>query len=108
MKAKPKKFTSCGLKHSGPFDPKLKVCSSGGEWFPKFMGDNYPKFIGKGLVKTVSDSYAKMPVKQQYNRYTALIAGTTIRDRIWDNVAMSKVSWDLFIPDFPPFFVSKI
>ena len=26
---------------------------------------------------------------------------------IWDNVAMSKVSWDFFIHDFPPSFVSK-
>ena len=26
---------------------------------------------------------------------------------IWDNVAMSKISWDFFIHDFPPSFVSK-
>ena len=26
---------------------------------------------------------------------------------VWDNIAMSKVSWDFFIHDFPPCFMSK-
>ena len=56
MKAKPKKCISSGLRHGEPFDPKLKVWSSGGEWFPKFMGDDHFKFLGKGLVKDISDS----------------------------------------------------
>ena len=111
MKAKPKKCISSGLRHGEPFDPKLKVWSSGGEWFPKFMGDDHFKFLGKGLVKDISDSYAKMLVKQKFNSYTALIDGTLLSGIeklwIWDNVAMSKVSWDFFIHDFPPSFVSK-
>ena len=64
MKAKPNKCITSGLRHGEHFDPKLKVWSSGGEWFPKFMGDDQIKFLGKGLVKEISDSYAKMPVKQ--------------------------------------------
>ena len=43
MKAKPKKCISSGLRHDEPFDPKLKVWSSGGKWFPKFMGGTIHK-----------------------------------------------------------------
>ena len=75
------------------------------------MGDDHFKFLGKGLVKDISDSYAKMLVKQQFNSYTALIDGTLLSGIeklwIWDNVAMSKVSRDFFNHDFPPSFVSK-
>ena len=67
MKAKQNKCISSDLRHGEPFDPKLKVWSSGGEWFPKFMGDDYFKFLGEGLVKDISDTYAKMPVKQKCN-----------------------------------------
>ena len=63
MKAKPKKCISSGLTHGEPFDPKLKVRFSGGEWYPKFMGDNHFKFLSKGLVKDISDSYANLLVK---------------------------------------------
>ena len=85
MKAKPKKCISSGLRHGEPFDPKLKVWSSGGEWFPKFMGDDHFKFLGKGLVKDISDSYAKMLVKQKFNSYTALIDGTLLSgiEKLW-------------------------
>ena len=52
-----------------------------------------------------------MPVKQQFNNYTALIDGALLSGIeklwIWDNAAMSKVSWDFVIHDFPPSFVSK-
>ena len=72
MKAKPKKCIFSGLRHGEPFDPKLKVWSNGGEWFPKFMGNDHFNFLGKGLVKDISDSYEKMLVKQKFNSYTAL------------------------------------
>ena len=42
----------------------------------KFMGDDHFKFLGKGLVKDISDSYAKMLVKHKFSNYTALIDGT--------------------------------
>ena len=74
------------------------------------MGDDHLKYLGKGLVKDISDSYAKMLVKQKVNSYTALIDGTLLSGiELWisDNVAMSKVSWDFFIHDSPPSFVSK-
>jgi hypothetical protein len=89
----------------------LKVWSSGGEWFPKFIGDHHFKLLGKRLVNDISDSYANMLVKQKFNSYTALIDGTLLSGIeklwIWGNIAMSKVSWDFFIHDFPPSFVSK-
>ena len=78
MKAKPKKCISSGLRHGEPFDPNLKVWSSGGEWFPKFMGDDRFKFLGKGLVKDIFDSYVKIRVKQKFNCYTAVIDGTLL------------------------------
>ena len=76
-----------------------------------FVSNDHFKFLGKGLVDDISDSYAKMLVKQKFNSYTALIDGILLSGIgklwIWDNVAMSKVSWDFFIHDFPPSFVSK-
>ena len=51
---------------------------SGGEWFPKFMADDHFKFLSKGPVKDISDSYAKMLVKQNFNGYTSLIDGTLL------------------------------
>ena len=60
------------------------------------MGNDHFKFLGKGLVKDISNSYAKMLVKQNFNSYTALIGGTLLSEIeklwIWDNVAISKVS----------------
>ena len=94
-------------------NPNPNPKSSGGEWFPKFMGDHddHFKFLGKGLVKDMSDSYAKMLVKQKFNSYTALMNGTLLSGIeklwLWDNVAMIQVSWDFFIHDFPPSFRSK-
>ena len=90
---------------------QLKVWSSGGACSPKFMSHDHFKFLGKGLVKDISESYAKMLVKQKFNSYTALIDGTLLsvieKLWIWDHVTMSKVSWSFFIHDFPSFFVSK-
>ena len=105
------KCISSGLRHGGPFDPNVKVRFSGVEWVSKFMGDDHFSFLGNGLVKDISDSYAKVLVKQKFNSYTALIDGTLLpgieKLWIWDNVDKSKVSWDFFIYDFPPSFVSN-
>ena len=50
-------------------------------------------------------------MKQKFSSHTALIDGTLLSGIeklwIWHNVAMSKVSWDFCIHDFPPSFVSK-
>ena len=58
------------------------------------MRDDHFKFLGKGLVKDISDSYAKMLVKQKFNSYTALIDGTLLsrieKLWIWDSVAISS------------------
>ena len=93
MKEKPKKCITSGLKHDERFEPKAKVWFSGGEWFPKFMGDGHFKVLGKRLIEAISDSYAKMLVKRKFNSYAALIDGTPLSGIgklwIWDNVAMS-------------------